>query len=212
MEKTTTEITVDYIKEHPYVKVCLKKGLLNYSSLARLIAKELHIEKQSSKAAILIASRRFREKITKDISSEREIKDLFSTSELDIKNKIVVFILGKHLNFDRLLDIGKSVKKDEGLFYFLEGSHSCTIITQQQHSPLFERAFKNDIIKKTENLALVLFRSPPTIEHTIGAVAYLSSLFAENGINIIELFSSWTDTAFVIDSRDLTHVFGFLKY
>ena len=57
MDKTTAELTTEYIKQHPAIKSCLKKGLLNYSSLSRLISKELNIGKKTSKEAILIAAK-----------------------------------------------------------------------------------------------------------------------------------------------------------
>ena len=73
MEKNTTEMTNEYINEHPHIKNCLKRGLINYSALARYIAKELDIEKKSSKEAILIASRRKQDSLKKEFGPEKEI-------------------------------------------------------------------------------------------------------------------------------------------
>src|SRR3989344_7315757 len=104
-EKTTTDLTIEYIKEHPDIKNCLKKGLINYSSLARLISKELELEKKTSKEAILIAARRFRDKLKQELGQEKKIKELLSKSDVDIKNKITVFILEKGINLDYIDDI-----------------------------------------------------------------------------------------------------------
>ena len=60
---TTTELTEKYLSEHPSIKDCLKKGIINYSKLSRTIAKELNIEKKTSIEAILIACRRYEAKI-----------------------------------------------------------------------------------------------------------------------------------------------------
>ena len=60
--KSTTELTIEYIQDRPFIKSCLKKGLINYSSLARLISSDLKIEKKSSMEAILVAARRFQAK------------------------------------------------------------------------------------------------------------------------------------------------------
>ena len=90
MTKSTAELTVEYIQEHPHIKNCLKKGLINYSSLARLISKESKIEKKSSKEAILIAARRFQDKLKKELGNELKIKTLLSKSEIGIKNKIQI--------------------------------------------------------------------------------------------------------------------------
>jgi len=50
------------------------------------------------------------------------------------------------------------------------------------------------------------------LEETVGVIAYLSNLLAENGINIIETMSTWTDTLFVISEKDIVKVMGLLRF
>jgi aspartokinase len=207
MGKTTSELTIEYIKNHPNIKSCLKSGLINYSSLARLIAKELKIEKNTSFEAILIAARRFQEKLGKEKVYEKKIKDLLRDSEIEIKNKIVVFIVNKTISPDSFQKIQKS-----GLLSVLEGSSSYTIITQEKNATQLEKKLKGFIIKTNNDLALVNIKSGKDIEHIPGVVAYLTSLFAENGVNILEFLSSWTDTLFVIEKKDVNKVIEFLEF
>jgi len=212
MEKTTTELTNEYIKNHPHIKTCLKKGLINYSSLSRLIAKELNIEKKTSKEAILIAARRFKEKLQKEVVSERKVKELLAKSEIEIKNKIIVFILEKNINFDYIDKIQKSIKQEFGVFYILEGSNNYTIITQEKYFNLIENKFKTKTIKKNKDLALINFKTTKEIEQMPGVLSYITSLFSENGVNIIEFLSCWTDSLFIIDSKDVNKTIEFLKF
>ncbi len=44
------------------------------------------------------------------------------------------------------------------------------------------------------------------------AISYLTSLFYENGVNILEFLSCWTDTLFIIDEKDLNKAINFLKF
>jgi len=208
----TTELTIEYIKEHPYIKSCLKKGLINYSSLARLIAKELKIEKKTSKEAILIAARRFQDKLKKEISFEKKIKELLSKSEIEIKTKIAVFILEKGINLDKIDDIQKNIRKEVGSFYILEGSDNYTIISQDKYASLIEKKFKLRIIKKHDSLVMVNFKSSKEIEKMKGVLSYITSLFAENDINILEFLSCWTDTLFIIDRDDLNKAVNILNF
>ncbi|MCK5039358.1 MAG: hypothetical protein KAR87_00110 [Candidatus Aenigmarchaeota archaeon] len=211
MKKTTAELTEEYIGKHPYIKNCLKKGLINYSSLARLIAKELNIEKKTSKEAILVAARRMQKKLCEKVVYEKKIIDLLAKSEMDIKNKINVFILSKDINLDYVDEIQKDIRNSVGTFYCLEGSDNYTIITQEKHSCLIKDKFESNIIVHNKDMVLINIKSPKEIEETTGVVSYLTNLFAENGVNIVEFFSCWTDTLFVISSRDLGRTIDFLK-
>ena len=206
--QSTAEITSEYIKEHPEIKSCLKKGLINYSSLARLIAKELNIEKKTSMEAILIAARRFQDKLKKESSYEKRIKDLLSKSEIDIKNKMVVYIIDKNIDFNNLLIIQKKIREDYGTFYLVEGSDSYTLIIQEK----FLGLVKARVIKKTSDLVLISIKSSKEIEDMPGVLSYIISLFAENGVNIEEHLSCWTDTLFVIKSSDVDKAIRFLKF
>ena len=210
--ESTTDITNKYIREHPDIKNCLKKGIINYSSLARLISKELKIEKFTSKEAILIAARRFREQLKKEAVQERQIRELLSSSEIEVKNKISVLIADKSISIDEVDETAKPVNKERGLFYFLEGSLSYTIITQAKYIHGFEANLKGHIIRQHGNLVMINIKSSKEIEATRGVVAYLTSLFAENNVNIIEFLSCWTDTIFLIEENDLPRAIGFLKF
>ena len=55
-------------------------------------------------------------------------------------------------------------------------------------------------------------KSAEAIEEIIGVVAYLTSLFAENGVNVIEFSSCWHETIFIIDPKDVSKALGFLKF
>lgn len=195
--KSTAEQTTDYIKEHPHIKSCLKKGLINYSALARLISKELNIDKKTSKEAILIAARRFQQKIKKEFGYDRDIKKLLSTSEIEVKNKINVYVVDKNVKVDAIT---------------LEGSENNTVIVSDKNKCLIEKKFKNSIIKKHTDLVLIIIKSSKDIESIPGVVAYITSLFSENGVNIVEFLSCWTDTLFVIEAKDLHKAIEFLKF
>jgi len=106
--ETTAQITEQYIKDHPAIRSCLKKGLLNYSSFARYLAKELKIEKKTSLEAVLIAARRYRGKLHIEEDHEQKIQKLLSRSELIIRNKIILMITKKDISIDN--DIINSVK------------------------------------------------------------------------------------------------------
>src|SRR3989344_5818413 len=176
-EKTTAELTQEFIKNNPDIKNCLKKGLLNYSALARLIGKELKIDKKSSKEAILVAAIRYQQKLKHEISHEQKIRELLSSAEIEIKNKIALFILDKTVSNELLQESLEEIRKKQGKTYFLEGSESVMIIFPEKYSSSLKQKFKSKIISEKNGLAMIDFKTTEKIEQTMGVVSYLTSLF-----------------------------------
>jgi len=206
-----SEETRKYILNHLSVKDCLKKGVINYSALSRVILEDLGLpEKKMSSEAILVAARRFKDEFDKK-SSDKEIMTLYSNSNIDIKNNIVVFTLMKNVYPESLVEIEKDIKKNNDLFFSIEGTKTITIILQYKNSKIIESKFKNNILKKCDKLVLLTITSEG-IESIPGAVAYITSLFFENEINIEEFISCHYDTLIVIKSDNLEKAIKFLKF
>jgi len=207
---TTTELTEQYIAEHQSIKDCLKKGLINYSALSRRIGKAIEQDKKSKPEAILIAARRYKEKLAK-MEGDEKVLNLFHNSSLEIKNRITTLIIDKNLLSESLIEIEKEIKKERGLFFAIEGTKSITLIVQDQHAIKLESKFKHNLVTKKEQLSLITITSSG-IGVTKGAVSFLSGLFYEHGINIEEFMSCHEDTLVVIRSSDVVKAMQFLKF
>ncbi|MFH1398863.1 MAG: ACT domain-containing protein [Candidatus Woesearchaeota archaeon] len=208
---TTTELTWQYISEHPSIKDCLKKGVVNYSKLARMIAKELGIEKKTNMEAILIACRRYALKLGEEIQEDAVVR-ILKGSELEIKNRIVVAVVDKQIYADNLIAIEKKIRAKADTFYAIEGTNSYTIIITEKYLDDLKQMFKRSIMIVEKNQVMIIIKSHEAVETTPGFVAYLYSLFGEHGINIVQTMSCWTDTIVIIKEADLSKVMGFLRF
>lgn len=206
-----TKITEGYIAEHPFVKDCLKKGLINYSSLTRQICLDLSLDKKNFDA-VLIACRRFYRKIKTEATTEKEIINILKNSKIEVKNKINAIVLEKDIVFSNLLDIEKEAKKFNETFHIIESTNAITIITSDDLIKKVKQVFKNKIIKENSNLVEITLKSPKQIETTAGVVSYIYSLLGENNINVFETLSCWTDTIFLVEEKDLSRVMEFLRF
>ena len=209
---TTTELTEKYLSEHPSIKDCLKHDVINYSKLSRKIAKDLNIEKQTSIEAILVASRRYAEKIKEEKTLEERIIDILKRSELEIRNKITVVIVDKKIYIGNLIDLEKKIRQRADVFYSIEGTNVFTIITTEKNLDELNKMFKRHIVKVTKSLAMMIIKSPEEFESTPGVMSYLYSIFGEHGINILETMSCWTETIFVILEDDVPKIIGFFRF
>ena len=79
-------------------------------------------------------------------------------------------------------------------------------------SKKIKQIFRNKILKENKNLVEVILKSPKQIETTTGVISYLYSLLGENGINIYETLSCWTDTIFLIEEKYLSRVVELLMF
>ncbi len=207
-----TKLTEDYILEHPYVKDCLKKDLINYSSLTRQICSDLDLNLKKNFDAVLIACRRYFRKIKSEATTEKKIIDILKNSKIEVKNKINSIILEKNIVFANLLELEKEAKKFLETFHIIEGTASITIITTDDFSKKVKQVFRNKIIKEYPNLVEVILKSPREIVTTAGVISYIYSLLGENGINVVDTLSSWTDTIFLVEEKDLSRVMEFLRF
>ena len=195
-----TRLTEKFIHDRPYVRSSLKNGLINYSSLTRMIVDKHKLDVNKNFDAILIACRRYKRKITKD-NSEKEILDLLKKSKLEVKNKITAFVLERTTPYTNIELIEKKVRKQNEVFRLIEGASSITLVTSEDYSNLINKTFAQNIIKETKGLVEITLKTSKDIEDIPGVMAFLYSLFAEHGVNIIETMSCWTDTIFIIEEK-----------
>jgi aspartokinase len=204
-----TKITEEFIKEHPSIMDCMKKDLINYSELSRQICKEKGIKKFD---AALIACRRYYLKLSKDNMNEDEIMCLVKSSKLMVKNKMIVAILEKPRDLERLYSFQKRVRKAKGDFNLIEGVDAITIITNESYSDEIKKEFSSWLIKITDKLIEVIIVFDKKIETTTGVVSYLYNLLAENSVNILEEMSCWTDLLIVLDEKDMAKAVKLLSF
>ncbi len=209
---STADLTEKYIETHRGIKDCLKEGLINYSSLARKIAHDLEIERKTSKEAVMVAAIRYAKKIKNEKKHEEEIIALLRKSQLDIKTKISIFTLEKDANDDHLIELEKMARKNEDVFFLIEGTRSITLMISHYYNDEVKKYFKNKIVNESYKNAMVIIKSPESIEKIIGVLAYVSGTFADNKVNIIESLSCWKDSIFIVKEEDVSKVMEFMKF
>lgn len=207
-----TKLTEQYIADHPCILDSMQKDLINFSKLSRQIAKDMQLNPKEDFDAILIACRRYREKLKKTRSIEDKIRKVLAASKLEVRTKIVAVVVEKDVFYDALIDLGKQIKKRKGEFHIIEGTSALTIITAQEFLPNIKNFCENKIIRVNENLAEIILISPPNIEATPGIVSTVTTRLFQNNINILEEMSSWTDTIFLIPETDIGKAVEVLRF
>ena len=192
-------ITQRFISEHPSIKDCLRRGLVNYSALARLICETRGVDKFE---AVLIALRRQHTLIKNQLPQEKRIITLLKRAKIRLRNKMMVAIVEKPSDFERVYDLQKTIKKDRGDFHLIEGEEVITIISNSDYVSDVKDAFRGKVKKITGDLAQLTMIFDEKIETTPGVVSFIYGLLADNSINVWEEMSCWTDFMVIIEQKD----------
>jgi len=206
---SAAELTRKYIDRHPSVRDCITKDLINYSSLSRLIMKDLGVKNEE---AVLAASRRYAMKLAKS-DFEGAILKLLEASRLELKTKIsIVAAKNEWIVLKNLEDVVKKILGEKSTMQVLQSTNAITVISEDRHLPMIVKAIGSDhVITVKENLAEITVRSPPRIEETPGVFAYLMTMLSEQGINLLEAVSCYTDTIFIVTRVDMMRAFDILS-
>ncbi|MGF3522287.1 MAG: DUF7523 family protein [Candidatus Bathyarchaeia archaeon] len=178
---TTAQNVRNYLRNKPYLLEALEKGIVNLSELARQIQKEL---KTNNTTAVKAALRRFGEELQKHRQKrEEKVLQILKRSSIAVYDRKAVIITTKEVNTK------SGMKVDlPGKFVYL-----------------LDRADLPDRIStlvKHDNCTMIVINSPEELEATPGVVAFLTTLLAEQNVNIVEFISCWTETVIVVDKQD----------
>ncbi len=204
--------TFEYLENHPSVKDCLKKGLINYSSLARKIASELKEDKESSFDAILIACRRFAEKYKGGGDSEKRILALLKKGRFEIHNKVSVIIFSHSVGLEGIFKVSGKAMDSADNFHLIQGTKTITVVVDDSFASDIAGSLKHFVVEYRKGLVQITHKTSEDVESTPGFLNHLTSIFSDNGVNIYEAMSSWTDTIFLIDEKDAPKVFSILGF
>lgn len=181
---STANVVRLYLKNKPYMMEALESGIVNLSALSRLIQKDLRIRNfQAVKAAV----RRYSEEIGKVKQGiEARALSVLRGNRVTLLDGIAVIITDKDIDIKN----SAKVRVDQYYVYLTDKNEIAKI------------KGKTNIIKRYENCSVISIHSEENVESVSGVIAFVTSLFAEQNINIMELISCYTENILVISRED----------
>lgn len=184
-----------YLKNKPYTLEALEYGIVNFSALARLIQKELGIKNyQAIKAAI----RRHAEHI-------ESVKGNIENRALRVlKENRIALLDGVHVIIsEEELDIANDAKVKIDDYY--------VYLTRQDVMKGLGKKARQSIVRVNDNCSSIVIYSGENLESGSGVIAFLTSLLAEQNINVVELISCYTETIIVVNRVDALRSYEILS-
>jgi len=178
---TTAENVRTYLRNKPYLLEALEKGIVNLSELSRQIQEEL---KTGNTMATKAALRRFAVELQKHKQKrEEKVLQILKRSVIAVYDRKAVIITAKEIAAKN----GMKVDLPGKFVYLLD------------RADLPERV---TTLIKHDNCTMIVINSPEELEATVGVVAFLTTLLAEQNVNIVEFISCWTETIIVVEKKD----------
>lgn len=197
MEKISKRVS-EYLSTNPCILQAVQLGIVNSSSLARYVMKEIGTQKYN---AVVVALKRYPqhnpslESEYKKILQQSRIEAYFSIANITVRNTPDIF--------DRLSKLYKNIIELGGRFRVVQGVQGTVIVVDSGNVKRVIDTFGENVINSKEDLAELVIISPEVIQEIRGYVAYISSILASNGINIYQVASFYTDLTFIMDEKYL---------
>lgn len=196
MERISRRVS-EYLSSNPCAMDSLQSGIVNYSSLARYLMKQL---KTQNFNAVLAAIKRYPERnpslesAYKSALVESRIEAFYSMTNLTVRNSTD--------NFVKVSRIYAEIFGSGGKIRVVQGSQGIVIVIDKKNTPEVRRRFPpEEVLSFREDLAELVVISPLIIEKLRGYVAYISTILAINGINVYQVASFYNDVTYIMDEK-----------
>ena len=212
-QKNITQLVKEYITSELSIYECLKKGILNYSQLAKLISREYNLD---STAAVKMAVKRFADTESKleDNEDTSVIWNILSKAKVTIKGDVSIIVLqpsAEALKVVNELEQLVNISVGETLYIIREQTAIVVIIEKDKREKALKLFYKLEIIRIKENATALVVISPADIVNTAGVLNIIVSQFAKNKVNIEEIISCYRDTIIIVDEHDSTKGYQIAK-
>jgi hypothetical protein len=218
MEKpeATAQLVKEEIMSSIFLLESLKKGIVNYSELARQILPNIkQNNKKANLSSVIISLQRLYDDV-KNQKSEESFGETLRGSELIMKTNIVDLTLERTKEVTKIInEISKEIRWDMGdVMFIIQGTSEITVVLDKKNLKKFDRV-KSRILETKEDLAMLSLREPDEISSyskgMVGFLAFLTSALADKKINIWEAATTYKQNIFIIYESDLSKAYETLK-
>ena len=196
MERISKRVS-EYLSSNPCAMESLKSGIVNYSSLARYLMKQL---KTQNFSAVLAAIKRYPERnpslesAYKSALNESRIEAFYSMTNLTVRNSAA--------NFVKVSKIYGEIFGTGGKIRVVQGSQGIVVVIDKKNTPNVKKQFPpEEVLSFRENLGELVVISPLIIEKLRGYVAYISTILAINGVNVYQIAAFYNDVTYIMDEK-----------
>ena len=206
--RTISSAVEDYIKSKPFLISALSQGIINLTSLSRIIKSEieLSLKKEVRYGAIVMALKRLSTELEfrttfKIVKIIKDIGDITVRSSLvDYNFKVSETLLS---NQAKLLS---KVDNNDDFYTSSRGVNECNIVVSGNLISLVEDVLKDEVLlSKQTNLSSISIKLPAENVSIPGVYYFVFQRLSWEGINIYEVISTSNEFTILSILNRLSH-------
>ncbi|WP_149274447.1 aspartate kinase [Pareuzebyella sediminis] len=213
--KTISSVVEQYIKKKPFLQSALAQGIINLTSLSRIVKPEIEEEigKEIRNGAIVMALKRLSDDL-EFRATHKIIKVLKNIGEITVRSSLTdfTFLVSESVleNQAQLLD---EVNRNKDVFYTSSrGVNELNIVVSNSLDSTVETLFKEEkCTQKAENLSSITVKLPAENVSVPGIYYFIFQRLAWEGIVLYEVISTTNEFTILVDDNQVDVAFKTIK-
>lgn len=213
--KTISSVVENYIKKKPFLQSALAQGIINLTSLSRLIRPEIEEElgKDIRNGAIVMALKRLSDDL-EFRATHKIIKVLKNIGEITVRSSLTDFTF---LISDTILEnqtiLLKEVNKNKEVFYTSSrGVNELNIVVSNILDKTVEDLFAHEkCTQKAGDLSSITVKLPAENVSVPGIYYFIFQRLAWEGIVLYEVISTTNEFTIIVDDEQVDVAFKTIK-
>lgn len=207
------DVVAGLVKTSPFLEEALTRNILSYSALARELKPQIEktLDKNVTRGAVVMALKRI---AAKRKLAKKVVQDVQRLSNLTIRSHLSEFIF---TNSQTLAQNQKKLfsrigKKRDVFINISQGTFETTFIVSENIVEDVKKIFKEEkLLSSMAQLSSITIRFPKEYLETPGVYYEIMKLLAWEGINVVEVVSTYLELTIVLANKDINKAFSIIS-
>lgn len=201
---TISHIVAKIVDDRPLLQEAMIEDIVSFGALAEKIMADVERElgKKAKVSAVVMALRRHADKVR---AMHRKLTETKLKGDIIMKTNLCdMGIIKSNTLFDKLKKIYSLVDYEKGeTLNIIHGNYEVSIVTNERHMKKIKDILEGEKIARQEKglVMLGINFSKEYIEQP-GIIAAITRKLSWNGINLIEIISTFKELNYVVSSKD----------
>ena len=213
--KTISSIVEDYIKKKPFLQSALSQGIINLTSLSRIVKPDIEeqVGKDVRNGAIVMALKRLSDDL-EFRATHKIIKVLKNIGEITVRSSLTDFtFLVSETILESQTQLLKEVSKNKEVFYTSSrGVNETNIVVSNILDASVERLFQHEkCTQKATHLSSITVKLPAENVSVPGIYYFIFQRLAWEGIVLYEVISTTNEFTILVNDEQVDVAFRTIK-